>query len=160
MSEKSREKQKNANPVIAINRRASHDFHLFERFEAGLALVGTEVKSLRQHLANLREAYADVVDGQAWLRQCHINEYAFGNRFNHLPLRSRRLLLHKAELRRLEVKTVQQGYTIIPTRLYFKQGRVKVELALAKGKKLYDKRQDLKRDEAQREMDRAQRGKD
>lgn len=141
--------------IIAVNRRARHEYFIEETFEAGLALTGTEVKSLRQGKGNLLDSYAMIKDGELLLHHCHISPYDFGNRFNHEPLRIRKLLLHKAEIRRLFSKTREQGLTLIPLQLYFNErGRVKVELALARGKKIYDKREDIARKDADREVER------
>ena len=145
---------------IAVNRQARHEYFIEETFEAGIALTGTEVKSLRLGKGNLKESYAQVKQGEVFLFNCHISPYDFGNRFNHEPLRPRKLLLHKEEIRRLIGKTKEKGLTIVPLALYFDaKNRVKVELALAKGKKLYDKRDDMAKRDAQREMERAIRGK-
>ncbi len=141
--------------VIATNRRARHEYHIEESLEAGLALTGTEVKSLRSGRASLTEAYARVERGEVWLHHLHIPPYDAGNIFNHDPLRRRKLLLHQREIRRLEGKASQKGYTLVPLRLYFSRGRVKVEIALARGKKLFDKRQAIGDREASREMQRA-----
>jgi SsrA-binding protein len=141
--------------LIADNRRARHEYHLLERFEAGLVLTGTEVKSLRDGRASLQQAYADVRDGEAWLVGAHISVYEQGNLANHDPDRDRKLLLHKKELSSLVGKVAQRGLTIVPTKLYFKNGRAKVELALARGKEGRDKRRDLARREADRDMERA-----
>jgi SsrA-binding protein len=140
---------------IAENRRARHDYQLLERIEAGLVLTGTEVKSLREGRVVLAQAYADIRDGEAWLHGASIAEYAQGNVANHDPDRPRKLLLHRRELDALLGKTRERGLTLVPTRLYFKDGRVKVELALARGKERGDKRADLKARDARREMDRA-----
>ncbi len=146
--------------VVADNRRAHHDYHIIEVIEAGIALQGTEVKSLRLGRVNLREGYAAVEQGEVFLYNVHISPYEEGNRFNHEPLRRRRLLLHRREILRLSGLTRQQGMTLVPMRVYFKRGRAKLELALARGKKLYDKREDLARKDAQREIERALRGKE
>ena len=140
---------------IAENRRARHDYVLLERFEAGLVLAGTEVKSLRDGRVVLGQAYADVRDGEAWLHGAEIAGYANGNIANHEPTRPRKLLLHKGEIDALIGKTRERGLTLVPTRLYFKDGRVKIELALARGKEKGDKRTDLKERDARREIDRA-----
>ncbi len=145
--------------LISTNRKASHDFHLLERFEAGIALVGTEVKSLRQKAANLQDSYGAVEDDQIFLYNCHITPYEQGNRFNHETRRKRRLLMHRREIHRLKGRVLEKGLTLIPTRLYFKNGRVKVEIALARGKRLYDKRADLAKRDAEREIERAVRGR-
>jgi SsrA-binding protein len=144
--------------IIAVNKRARFDYHISETLEAGLVLQGTEVKSLREGRVNLLDAYADVQEGEVFLLHAHINQYEQGNRFNHDPERPRKLLLHKQEIKRLLGKTQEKGLTLIPTRMYFTHGKAKVELGLAKGKKQYDKREDLKRRTAQRDMARAMRG--
>lgn len=141
--------------VVADNRKARHDYFIEETYEAGIALAGTEVKSIRAGKVSLRDSYAEVLDGEVFLQQMHISPYEKGNRFNHDPKRPRKLLLHKREIKRLLGQTTQKGYTLIPLRLYFKRGRVKVELALGRGKKLYDKREDIARRDAQREIARA-----
>ena len=140
--------------LIAENRKARHDYHLLERFEAGLVLTGTEVKSLREGHASLRQAYATVRDGEAWLVGAHISEYGPGNIANHDPDRDRKLLLHRRELESLIGKVQQRGLTLVPTRLYFKNGRAKLELALARGKETRDKRRDLAKREADRQIER------
>ena len=141
--------------VVAENRRARHDYHLLERIEAGLVLTGTEVKSLREGRAELARAYADVRDGEAWLVGSHISTYEQGNQANHDPDRPRKLLLHGREIARLIGQTKERGLTLVPTRLYFKDGRVKVELALARGKEQRDKRRDIARRDADRQIERA-----
>ena len=141
--------------VIASNRRARHEYHIEEALEAGLALTGTEVKSLRSGRASLTEAYARVERGEVWLHHLHIPPYDAGNIFNHDPLRRRKLLLHRQQIRRLEGKASQKGYTLVPLRLYFSRGKVKVEIALARGKKVFDKREAIGAREAGREMQRA-----
>ena len=135
----------------SVNRIASHNYFLLEKFECGVALTGTEVKAVRAGRANLKDAYGLVKDGELWLLNCHIGEYDHGNIFNHAPLRTRKLLVHRDELARLAGKTQQKGLTLIPTRLYFKNGRVKVELAVAKGKQLWDKRETERRRTADKE---------
>jgi SsrA-binding protein len=145
--------------LISSNRKASHDFHLLERHEAGIALVGTEVKSLRDKAANLQDAYGALEGDEIFLYNCHIAPYEAGNRFNHEPRRKRRLLLHRREIEKLRGRVVEKGLTLIPTRLYFKNGRVKVEIALARGKRLYDKRVDIAKRDADREVQRAMRGR-
>jgi SsrA-binding protein len=144
--------------IIAVNKRARFDYQISETLEAGLVLQGTEVKSLREGRVNLLDAYADVQAGEVFLLHAHINQYEQGNRFNHDPERPRKLLLHKREIKRLVGKTQEKGLTLIPTRMYFTHGKAKVELGLAKGKKQYDKREDLKRRTAQRDIERAMRG--
>jgi SsrA-binding protein len=135
----------------AVNRIAAHNYFLLEKFEAGIVLTGTEAKSVRAGRANLKDSYGLIKDGELWLLNCHIGPYAHGNIFNHAPLRTRKLLVHKEELRKLVGKTQQRGLTLIPTRMYFKSGKVKVELALAKGKQLWDKRETERRRTADRE---------
>jgi len=141
--------------LIVDNRRARHDYHLLDRVEAGLVLTGTEVKSLREGRASLQQAYAEVRDGEAWLVGAHISVYEQGNIQNHDPDRDRKLLLHRKELASLAGKVRERGLTLVPTKLYFRNGRAKVELALARGKELRDKRRDLVKREAQRDMERA-----
>ena len=141
--------------LIVDNRRARHDYHFLEKVEAGIVLTGTEVKSLRDGRASLQQAYADVRDGEAWLVGAHISVYDAGNIANHDPDRDRKLLLHRRELESLTAKVRERGLTLVPTRLYFKNGRAKVELALARGKEQRDKRRDLVNREAQRDMERA-----
>ncbi len=143
-----------AEKLIVENRRARHDYHLGDRFEAGLVLQGTEVKSLRGGKATLQQAYAEVRDGEGWLLGLHVPEYAEGNRANHEPDRPRKLLLHRKELERLASSVAEKGFTVVPTRLYFKAGKVKVELALAKGKELRDKRRDVAARDARRDVER------
>jgi len=141
--------------LIVDNRRARHDYHLLERFEAGMVLTGTEVKSLRDGRATLQQAYADVRGGEVWLVGAHISVYEQGNIANHDPDRDRKLLLHKKEVASLSGKVAQRGLTLVPTKLYFKNGRAKIELALARGKELRDKRRDIAKREMDREMQRA-----
>lgn len=143
--------------VLSQNRQASHNYHLEERFEAGVALTGTEVKSARDGRVNLRDAYAALKNEEVWLLNAHINPYGHGNIFNHEPTRSRKLLLHKQEIRRLIGKVRERGYSLIPTRMYLKGGRIKVEIALGKGKAQYDKRETERRREADREARQAMR---
>jgi SsrA-binding protein len=141
--------------LIADNRRARHDYHLLERFEAGLVLTGTEVKSLRQGQATLQRAFADVRDGELWLIGAHIPEYAQGNMANHDPDRDRKLLLRRREIDSLLGQVRERGLTLIPTKLYFKNGRAKVEIAVARGKESRDKRRDLAERDARRQIERA-----
>jgi SsrA-binding protein len=141
--------------LIAENRRARHDYHLLERFEAGLVLTGTEVKSLREGRASLQRAFADVRGNEVWLVGAHIPEYAQGNIQNHDPDRERKLLLHRREIDSLLGKVREKGLTLVPTRLYFKDGRVKVEIAVARGKEQRDKRRDLAERDARRQIERA-----
>jgi SsrA-binding protein len=143
--------------VVARNRRARHDFELMEKVEAGLVLTGTEVKSLRNGKANLEDAYAEVDRGEVWLLGCDIPEYVQANRMNHAPKRPRKLLLHRREIGKLEVKSNEKGITLVPLSLYFKKGIAKVELCLARGRKTFDKREALKKQEAKRDIDRAMR---
>lgn len=140
---------------IAINRRARHNYHIEETVEGGLVLTGTEVKALRAGRASLQEAFARVERGEVWLYHMHIPPYEAGNIFNHDPLRTRKVLLHQREVSRLLGKAQQKGYTLIPMRLYFKRGFAKVELAVARGKREYDKREAIARREAQRQIERA-----
>ncbi len=149
MAEKTEREQAQAN--IAENRKAFHDFHLLETFEAGLVLLGTEVKAIREGRVNLRDSFARVEDGEVFLYNVHISPYSHRGYADHEPLRRRKLLLHRAEIRKLIGKTVEKGMTLVPTRLYFKDGRVKVAVSLAKGKQLYDKRETERRREADRE---------
>ena len=138
--------------LICNNKKAYHDYFIEEKFEAGMVLRGTEVKSLRNGKANLNDSFALIRNGEAFLHNLHISPYAFGNRENHDPDRMRKLLLHKKEIVKLFGKIREQGYSFIPLRIYFKNGLVKVELGLAKGKKLYDKREDLKKKEMKRDV--------
>jgi SsrA-binding protein len=149
MAEKT-EREK-AQSSIAENRKAFHDFHLMETFEAGLVLLGTEVKAIREGRVNLRDSFARVEDGEVFLYNVHISPYSHRGYADHEPLRRRKLLLHRDEIRKLIGKTVEKGMTLVPVRLYFKNGRVKVAVSLAKGKKDYDKRETIKRREADRE---------
>jgi SsrA-binding protein len=141
-------------PVVIENRKAFHDYQIEERFEAGIELTGTEVKSIRRGRANLGDSYAGVENGELFLYGMHISPYDQGNRFNHDPLRTRRMLMHKLEILRLYGTTRQDGLTLVPTRLYFKHGRVKIEIALARGKKNYDKRETEAKRESQRDISR------
>jgi len=145
--------------LIVDNRRARHDYHLSDRVEAGLVLSGTEVKSLRGGEATLRQAYAEVRDGEAWLVGLHVPEYSEGNRANHDPDRPRKLLLHRKEIERLASSVAEKGFTLVPTRIYFKDGRAKVELALARGKDTVDKRRDIAKRDADRQIERALKGR-
>ena len=145
----------NGRKIICVNKRARFDYEIDDVYEAGLVLQGTEVKSLRQGRVSLKDAYGDVQNGEVFLLHAHIDPYDQGNRNNHDPERPRKLLLHKQEIKRLIGKTQERGLTLIPTRMYFARGKAKIEIGLAKGKKNYDKRQDLKRRDAQREVERA-----
>ena len=136
------------------------NYDISDTFEAGIVLVGTEVKSLRDGRANLKDSYAQVRDGEVYLHDLHISPYTFGNRYNHDPLRTRKLLLHKREIKRLYGRAKEKGFSLIPTKMYFKNGKIKVEIGLGRGKKLYDKREDLKRREDQRDMERHFRRRD
>ena len=141
------EAQKN----IAENRKAFHDYHMVETFEAGMALVGTEVKSIREGNVNLRDSFARIESGEIWIYNVHINPYSHRGYSDHEPTRRRKLLLRKAEIRKLIGKTVEKGMTLVPTRMYFRNGYVKVAISLAKGKKAYDKRETIKRRETERD---------
>jgi SsrA-binding protein len=149
MAEKSERELAQAN--IAENRKAFHDFHLLDTFEAGLVLLGTEVKAIREGRVNLRDSFARVEDGEIFLYNVNISPYSHRGYMDHEPLRRRKLLLHRDEIRKLIGKTVERGMTLVPVRLYFKNGRVKVALSLAKGKKEYDKRETIKRRDVDRE---------
>lgn len=139
---------------ITVNRKARHEYHILQTFEAGIVLLGTEVKALREGKANLVDSYATIKNGEVWLVSAHISEYKQGNINNHNPTRDRKLLLNKSEIRKLIGKIKEKGLTLIPLRMYFKNGRVKVELALAKGKKSYDKRETIAKRDFQREQER------
>lgn len=140
--------------IISENRKARHEYHFLETFEAGIELKGTEVKSLRNAKVSIQEAYARIERGEVYIYNMHIAPYEMGNRFNHEPKRPRRLLLHKAEIRRIYAKVREKGFTLIPVKIYFVRGLAKLELALAQGKKLYDKRHDLAEKEAKRDIQR------
>lgn len=140
--------------VIATNKKARHDYHITDEIEAGIVLAGTEVKSIRQGKVNLKDAYAEIKNYEVFLRQMHITPYDAAYYDNHEPLRSRKLLLHQREIHRLTIKVKERGYTLVALKLYFKNGKVKVKIGLAKGKKLYDKRETLKKKDMTREMDR------
>ncbi len=135
---------------IATNRKALHDYFVEDTYEAGLVLTGTEIKSVRAARVNLRDGFVVIRNGEAWLLNVHISPYDFGNRENHEPRRERKLLLHRQEIRRLQAKVSERGWTIVPLRLYLREGRAKVEIALVRGKRLYDKRDAI----AERDMDR------
>jgi SsrA-binding protein len=152
-SKKTGKKEGSSQQIVAQNRAASYNYHLLEKMEAGMALTGTEVKSLRSGKANLREAYAEVRGGSVWLVNCHIPQYLAGGPFNHEPLSRRRLLLHKQEILKLAGKTQQKGLTLIPLKIYFRDGIAKCELALARGKKDWDRRQAERDKETRREVD-------
>lgn len=141
--------------VVTTNRKAHHDYHILDTIEAGIALQGTEVKSLRAGRINLKDSYAEFRDGELYLIGVHISPYEQGNRFNHEPERERKLLLHRREILRLGLKAREKGLTLVPLRVYFKSNRAKVELALVKGKRAYDKRVTIEKREAKRDLDRA-----
>jgi len=141
--------------VIATNRQARHEYFLLDKYEAGLALLGTEIKSLRQGNCNLKGAYIDIVNGEAYVKDMHIAEYKEANRFNHETKRDRKLLLHKREIEKLFQKVKVKGFTIVPTKIYFTKGQAKLEIALARGKELHDKRQSIRERDVKREMDKA-----
>lgn len=140
-------------PVVS-NRQAYHNYFIYDTYECGIALTGTEVKSIRAGKANLRDSFAKMSGGEVFLWNAHISPYEQGNIFNHDPLRTRKLLLHREEIRKIEGKMKTKGYTLIPLKMYFKHGKVKVEIGLATGKKLYDKRQDMAAKAAKRDLDR------
>jgi SsrA-binding protein len=145
--------------VISQNRKAYHDYHIGETVESGIALLGTEVKSLREGRANLKDSYVILKSGEAFLLNCHISPYSHGNIMNHEPLRTRKLLMHRKEIERLRSKVEGKGYTLIPLKLYFKDSFVKVEIGLARGKKLFEKRDTIKEREAKREIAKAMKQK-
>lgn len=145
--------------LVARNKRARHDYHILETWEAGLVLSGTEVKSLREGKANLTDSFGIVKDGEVWILNLHIPPYEQGNRYNHEPTRTRKLLLNRKEIRRMIGAVERQGLTLVPLDLYFKNGKAKVTLALGKGKKLHDKRDDARRRDDEREMARAVRAR-
>ncbi|MCF8028818.1 MAG: SsrA-binding protein SmpB [Desulfobacteraceae bacterium] len=141
--------------IVTENRKARHEFFILDEFEAGMVLQGTEVKSLRQGRANLKDSYGKFKNGELWLHQMHIGPYPFAYYDNHEPERPRKLLMHKSELKRLYGKIKEKGHTLVPLRVYFRDGKAKVVMALAKGKRQYDKRDSIKEREVKREMDRA-----
>lgn len=147
--------QKQSTKTITLNKKARHDYFVEESFETGIELFGTEVKSLRAGTVNLKDSWCDISSGEVWLKQMHISPYEKGNIFNKDPLRERKLLMHRREINRLIGLIKTQGYTLIPLSLYFKGPRVKVQLGLCKGKKLYDKREDAAKKDAKRDIDRA-----
>jgi SsrA-binding protein len=142
------------NKTVATNRKARHDYHIGEVYEAGIALTGTEIKSVRKGMISLRDSFARVENGEVFLYNMNVSPYDAGNRYNHEPRRTRKLLLHKSEIRKLAVKTQEKGLTLIPLRVYLNRGLAKVEIALAKGKRLYDKREDIKKRDLKRQVDR------
>lgn len=141
--------------VLAENRKARHEYFIEDSYEAGIILTGTEIKSIRAGRVNLKDSYAEIKNGEVWLVQMHISPYEQGNRFNHDPLRKRKLLLNRAEITRLSSRVQQQGMTLIPLKIYLKHGLAKIELGLCKGKKTYDKRDDIAKRDAQRDVERA-----
>ena len=145
--------------TIAQNRKAFHDYFVEEKIECGIALFGTEVKSIRQGKVNLKESWAQIRKGEVWVEGMHISPYEQGNIFNRDPLRAKKLLLHRMEIRKLDGLVMRQGYTLIPLEMYFRDGRVKVELGLCKGKQLHDKRDSMARKDSEREIQRALRQK-
>ena len=146
--------EKDSIKLLSQNKKAFHDFFIEETYECGIELVGTEVKSLREGKVNLKDSYASVTNGEVYIKNMHISPYEKGNIFNKDPLRERKLLLHKYEILKLVGKIKEKGYSLIPTKVYLKNSLVKIELALAKGKKLYDKRDDIAKRDAKRDMDR------
>jgi len=158
-SAKSKEADLPKNKVVSDNRKARHNYEILEVIEAGLSLTGTEVKALRQGKANLQDSFAKIEDDEIWLYRCHISPYDFGNRFNHEPIRKRRLLLHKRQINKLKGQTQEKGLTLIPLKLYFKGNWAKIDLALARGKQLYDKRAAISKRENQRNLERLVKGK-
>jgi len=155
MGKGSKDKAEEGIQVISRNKRAFHEYDIIDKLECGIVLCGTEVKSLRDGSASLEDAYAKIDDGEVWLLGSDIPEYAMGNKLNHKPKRPRKLLLHKREIAKFAGKAQQRGFTLVPLRMYFKQGRAKVELGVARGKQQHDKRQDQKKAEAQRDIRRA-----
>jgi len=147
--------EKNHIKIIAVNRKARYDFFIEDEYEAGMVLSGTEVKSLRLGKVNLKDSYARVKDGEVFVHQLHIGPYPFAYYGNHEPLRTRKLLLHKQEIKRINAKVNEKGHTLVPIKIYFKAGKIKISIALAKGKRQYDKRESIKRRDEQRELDRA-----
>ena len=141
--------------IVTTNRKAFHDYIVFEKYVAGIVLSGTEIKSVRQNLVNLKDSFCSFVDNELFLYKCHISPYEHGNRYNHEPERLRKLLLTKKELLKISQKVKKEGYTIVPLEMFFIQGLAKLEIALVKGKKLYDKREDLTKKDQKREMERA-----
>ena len=160
MSKHEKQRDEERYKIAATNRKAYYDYAIEEKFEAGIVLRGTEVKSIREGRVNLQESFATIKDGEVFLHQCHISPYSHGNLMNHDPTRARKLLLHRKEINKLLGRTQQKGLTIVPLRIYFStRGHAKVEIALAKGKKHYDRRESIKTREAGREMQRALRGR-
>jgi SsrA-binding protein len=151
LSPKPKSEREEAQKIIADNRKAHHDYHLLETFEAGVALLGTEVKSIREGGANLRDSFARIEGGEVWIYNVHIRAYSNRGYSDHEPTRKRKLLLHRQEIRKLIGKTVEKGMTLVPVRMYLKNGRIKIAISLAKGKKAHDKRETIKRRETERE---------
>ena len=141
--------------VVTTNRKAFHDFTIFEKYEAGIVLTGTEIKSIRAGAVKLKDSFCKIDDNEIFPYNCHISPYENGNRYNHAPSRTRKLLLTKKEILKMQTKVKKDGYTIVPLEIYFKQGLAKIEIGLAKGKKLHDKRDDIAKKDQKREMDRA-----
>lgn len=141
--------------VVSQNKKAFHDYFILDTYEAGIELKGTEIKSVRKGSVNLKDAFIRIKDNEAFIENMHIAPYEQGNRFNHEPLRTRKLLLHKKEIKKLQKEVKENGLTIVPTKLYFNTSKLKVEVCLARGKKLYDKRQDLKENDSKRDIERA-----
>jgi len=153
-------KEKKQDRVVSVNRKAYHDFEILETFEAGITLVGTEVKSVRAGQVNLRDNYAQIDKGELWVLNLHISPYSHGNVMNHVPLRPRKLLMHKREISRLIGKTQEKGLTLVITKMYWQRNWLKVEVGLARGKKLYDKRHALREKDVKRQIERAVRRED
>ena len=147
--------EKGKKKIVAENRKARHDYFIEDTYEAGIVLKGTEVKSMRDGRVNLKDAYAKIKNGEVWVHQMHISPYPFAYYDNHDPLRTRKLLLHKQEIRKLFAKANEQGFTLIPLTVYFRDGKAKLTLALARGKRQYDKRETIRRRDEQRELERA-----
>lgn len=141
--------------IVSQNKKAYHDFFILDTYEAGIELMGTEIKSVRKGSVNLKDSFIRIKNDEAYIENMHIAPYEQGNRFNHEPLRTRKLLLHKKEIKKLQKEVKEKGLTIVPTKLYFNTAKLKVEIALAKGKKLYDKRQDLKEKDSKRDIEKA-----
>ena len=159
MGAKGNKKADQAKKIVCKNKRAFHEYEILETLEAGMVLTGTEVKSLREGRVNLKDSYAKVEEGEVFLVDAHISPYSHGNIMNHDPLRPRKLLLHKREIKRLTGKVRERGLTLIPLQIYFKDGKAKVELALAKGKKIHDKRAAIKKRDEKRELQRELKGR-
>jgi len=158
-NERQREERKKAEKIVADNRKAQHDYHLLETFEAGIVLVGTEIKAIREGRVNLRDSFARVTNGEVFLHNVNIGSYSSRGYADHEALRPRKLLLHKHEIRKLIGKTVERGMTLVPARMYYKDGRVKVAISLAKGKQAHDKRETIRRRETDRESRAAIKGR-